>query len=234
MSMDPTDSPILTLDDDHDFNTLVKHIFKRHGIKVTTTETVEEFIAQLKETKPKLCLIDINLDRGFGAGFSLLQALRNKYGLSIPIIMLSRRKEDKDIIKALELGANDYIYKPIDDAFLLSKINHFLRHDQIQPLPYYKVSEKDSPCKLTWDSEIIGINEFGLTLRGSHFAAKGTRLYLDTRAHAEIFGDYEKIKLFVSKSWIDSQTHLYHSYCEYDYENEDLLAHIRSYLLTHT
>ncbi len=225
---------ILSLDDDVDFNNLLKLVLKKNGFKVSTTKTVEEFIAHLKKIKPSLCLIDINLEQGPGAGYSLLQAMRKKFDLTIPIIILSRRKDDEDIVKALELGASDYVTKPLDDDFLLNKINHYLKHENITPLPFYKVSESDSPCNISWENEIRSINEFGITLQGPHFVAKGAILKLSGQLAEEISGRKKPIKVYVNHSWIDETNHLYQAYCEYDYEDEDLLNHIRSYLLNHT
>ena len=225
---------ILSLDDDIDFSNLLGVVFKRHNLKIITTQTVEEFVTHLKKSRPSVCLIDINLDQGPGAGFSLLQAIRNRFDLSVPIIILSRRKDDADISRALELGANDYVSKPIDDAFLLNKINQYLKQEDIKPLPFYKVSDRDSPCLIDWSNDIVQINEFGLTLQSTHFIAKGTMLKVSGNFIEEIFGTTAPVKLFVNRSWIDSENHLYRAYCEYDYENENILNHIRSYLITHT
>ncbi len=224
---------ILSLDDDEDFNNLLHVVIKKKGFKIITTETAEEFIAQLKKKKPSLCLIDVNLEQGPGAGFSLLQALRKKYDLSTPIIMLSRRKDDEDIVRALELGASDYVTKPIDDDFLLTKINHYLKHEGMPPLPFYKVSDSDAPCELTWDNEIRAINEYGITLQGSHFIAKGTKLRISGDFIEEISGKKEGIKVFVHHSWILEANHRYQAYCEFDFEDAQLLGRIRSYLTGH-
>ncbi len=230
-NLDPNEPYILSLDDDPDFNRLLKVVFKKEGIKLITTTSVESFIIQLKQQRPVLCLLDINLEMGQGAGFSLLQALRNKFGLTVPVIILSRRKDDQDISRALELGANDYISKPIDDDFLIHKINHYLKHDNIKPLPFYKVSDRDSNCTLTWSNKIRHINEFGITLQSPHFLSKGTMIKIIGKAVEDIFGTHRPVRLFVNRSWIDEQNHLYQAYCEYDYENQENLNHIRKYLL---
>lgn len=228
------DTYILSLDDDQDFNNLLKVVFKKNGFNVITTSTCDEFIHQLKVKRPSVCLIDINLEQGQGVGFSLLQALRKNYDLTIPIIILSRRREDSDIVKALELGADDYVTKPLDDDFLLNKINHYIKHDNIPPLPFYKVSENDSQCTLSWENDIKSINEFGVTLQGPHFVAKGTLVELSGDFITEISGRPSGIKVSVNHSWIDETNHLYQAQCEFDYEDEELLEHIRGYLLNYS
>lgn len=225
---------ILSLDDDQDFNNLLQVVLKKNGFKIVTTSTCEDFIAQLKIKRPSLCLIDINLEQGQGVGFSLLQALRKNYDLTIPIIILSRRREDEDIVKALELGADDYVTKPLDDDFLLDKINHYIKHENISPLPFYKVSEHDSKCTLSWDNDIKSINEFGVTLQGPHFVAKGTLIKLSGDFITEISGRSSGIRVSVNHSWINETTHLYQAQCEFNYEDDELLEHIRGYLLNYS
>ena len=229
-----TDPYILSLDDDVDFNKILTHVLKRQGIKVTTTESVEDFIAQLKAKKPVLCLLDINLEVGQGAGFTLLQAIRKKFDLTIPVIILSRRSDDQDIVRALELGANDYISKPIDDDFLINKINNYLKRENVKPLPFYKVSEKDAPCQISFKNQIRQLNEFGITLQSPNFLSKGTMIKIEGAEVEAIFGTSKPIKLTVHHSWIDEVNHLYQAYCEYDYENEAILQNIRNYLLENT
>lgn len=224
---------ILSLDDDEDFNNLLKVVFKKKGLKIITTTTCESFIHHLKNKRPSLCLIDINLDQGPGVGFSLLQALREHHDLTIPIIILSRRRDDNDITRALELGANDYVTKPLDDDFLLNKINHYLKHDNIPPLPFYKVSENNGQCSVVWNDGIRSINEFGITLQGPHFIAKGTLIKLTGDFITEACGYNDGIKVSVNHSWIDEINHLYQAQCEFNYEDETLLEHIRGYLLNH-
>jgi len=224
---------VLTLDDDEDFNNLLKVVFKKHGFKIITTCTCQDFISQLKINPPSVCLIDINLEQGQGVGFSLLEAIRKKYDLSIPIIMLSYRREDKDIIRALELGANDYITKPLDDGLLIDKINQYLKDENIKPLPFYRVSENDENCTIMWDNHIKTINEFGVTLHGPNLMAKGTLIKLTGDFIKEISGNINGIKVSVNHSWIDEADHLYQAQREFDYEDENLLEHIRGYLLNH-
>ena len=222
---------ILCLDDDPDFNKILKHVLKKHQYFSIATETVEEFVKFLKNYPPKLCFIDINLDMGFGAGYALLQAIRNKMGLSLPIIILSRRRSLDDIAKALELGANDFISKPLDDEYLIRKVNQYLMKDDLPPLPIYMVSDKDKECHYTFNVQIAELSEFGITLVSEHFISKGTSIQLTGEVIQELTQSPKPIKVLITESFIAEEDHLYHCFCEFDYENEDLMNNVRTYIL---
>jgi len=227
----PAKAKILSLDDDADFNSLLKLVLKRNGFESITTQTPNEFAAALKTQDPDLCLIDVNLDVASGAGFSMLQAVRNTFGLEIPLIVLSRRSSREDIGKALELGANDFVSKPLDDVFLIQKINQYLRNPELKPLTYSKVSERDWPCEVTIDLAVQAVNEFGVTLTSDHFLSKGSYIELRGPLIQEIIKRDSPLKLSVNNSWIDEETKCYIAFCEFNYEDLQMMSTIRAYLL---
>lgn len=223
---------ILNLDDDPDFNRVLKVILKREGYQLISTTTAEEFAVKVKTEKPDLLLIDVNLDRGMGAGFTFVQAIRNKLGVELPVFVVSRRTAREDISRALELGANDFIPKPIDDTYLIQKISQYLHKKEIKPLPYAKISEKDWNCEFSYDLEVAILSEFGITLRGPHFLSKGTYLEVSGNLIGDINAD--KLKLTVNNSWMDEETRNYMAFCEFDSRDENLMAGVRSYILKNT
>ena len=107
------DVKILTVDDDVSFNKLMAAYLKKLKFKYIITSTSEEFLTTLKEKPPHLCFVDLNMDNRSGVGFQLIQAVRNKLGPDLPIIVLSSRSSSEDIDKAFECGASDYLPKPI-------------------------------------------------------------------------------------------------------------------------
>lgn len=98
---------VLTIDDNPDFNKIVKAILEKNNFKVITTTNAEKFLDNLKKISPDLCLIDLNLDKSMGEGFQLIKAIRNKKGFEIPLLVLSRRSSNDDISYALQVGATD-------------------------------------------------------------------------------------------------------------------------------
>ena len=222
---------IVNLDDDPDFNNVLRVILKKEGFQLFSATRPEQFAKLVKSVDPALCLVDVNLDVGQGAGFTFLQAMRNTLGLELPIFIVSRRTSREDISRALELGANDFIPKPIDDVYLIQKINHYLKRSELRPLPYFKISEKDWPCEFTYDLSINEVSEFGVTLVSGHFLTKRTYIEISGDFIKELTGQNNPLKGVISNSWINEETGAYQSFLEFDATDTDLLSSVRSYLL---
>jgi DNA-binding response OmpR family regulator len=224
---------ILSIDDDEDFNRILAHTVKKMGHEIITTTTPDEFTTQLKKLRPTLCLIDLNLDVALGAGFHLLQAIRTTQGYDLPLLILSKRKNQEDIAKALELGANDFVPKPLDDAFLEQKIKQYLNPStEIKSLPFFVVSEKDQDSTIHFNLEVESLNEEGLTLKGGYFLGKNSHINISGAMVEKIFS-IQKVKLTVQKSWVNDDTHQFHSFCEFDFEDEEVMPKVRNFILNH-
>ncbi len=125
-----TDDKVLIVDDDKDvLNTLYK-VIKSNGIDVDLSESGEDALAKLDETKYDCMLLDINMN-GIN-GFDVIKDLRGK-GNNIPIIIVSGRKEDYDTLYGLDLGADDYITKPFNPVVLGAKVKATIRRFKTGP-----------------------------------------------------------------------------------------------------
>lgn len=224
---------ILNLDDDPDFNNILRHVLKNEGYKLVSTKTPEEFAKKIKEKMPALCIIDINLDIGQGAGLTLVQAMRNRYGSAMPIFILSRRSDRETISRALELGADDFVPKPLDDTLLIQKINLYLKQEHISPLPYFKVSEKDWPLEFSYQLSIAEVSEFGLTLKSKHFLSKGTYVLLSGEFIQKLCRHFKPLKMTVNKSWMEENSNEYRAFCEFNPDDEELKSAVRSFILSY-
>lgn len=118
-----SDVKVLTVDDDPSFNKLMSVYLKKLKYKFLITTTSEDFLTTLKDKPPHICFVDLNLDNRSGVGFQIIQAIRNKLGSDMPIIVLSARSADEDISKAFDCGATDYLSKPVTIEELDSKIS---------------------------------------------------------------------------------------------------------------
>jgi two-component system, OmpR family, response regulator RegX3 len=87
---------------------------------VTSTEECERF---LEEHEPSLILLDINL--GSSSGFDLCKKLRQT--TQVPILFISARSSDDDVLIALNIGGDDYIHKPYTLSILLAKVKAVLK-----------------------------------------------------------------------------------------------------------
>lgn len=117
---------ILVVDDEEDLLELVQYNLTREGYKVHTAATGEEALNIANSSKPDLIVLDLMLP-----GVDGLEVARKLKGNSdtaeIPIIMLTAKGEEADIVTGLELGADDYIPKPFSPRILLARVRAVLR-----------------------------------------------------------------------------------------------------------
>jgi len=121
-----TKETILIVDDEQDIIELIKYNLKTEGYSILTAETGEQAIKTAKQSRPDLIVLDLMLP-GMD-GFEVTRYLRNtEETRDMPIVMLTAKGEESDIITGLELGANDYISKPFSPKVLTARIRGILR-----------------------------------------------------------------------------------------------------------
>lgn len=117
---------ILIVDDEEDILELIKYNLKNEGYTVLTAQSGELAIKVVKQSQPDLMVLDLMLP-GID-GLDVTRYLRNhEHTLDMPIVMLTAKGEESDIITGLELGANDYISKPFSPMVLIARIRSILR-----------------------------------------------------------------------------------------------------------
>jgi DNA-binding response OmpR family regulator len=119
---------ILVVDDDTRLQDGVRDYFEPYRYKISALFDGKNIEAGLKTLQPNIILLDVMLPGE--DGFSILKRLRNLS--QIPVIMLSARGEDVDMILGLELGADDYIAKPFNPRELLARVKTVLRRTPTQ------------------------------------------------------------------------------------------------------
>jgi len=119
---------ILIIEDETDIVEFVTFNLIRDGFDVISAKTGEEGLKKDLTEMPDLILLDIMLP-GLN-GLDVCRALKNKEQTHhIPIVMLTARNEDVDIITGLEIGATDYVTKPFSPKVLIARLRAILRHD---------------------------------------------------------------------------------------------------------
>lgn len=114
---------ILVIDDEEQIRNLLRIVLETNGYKVVEAETAKTGIQLAVNHSPSLIILDIGLpDKN---GHEVLLDLRKWF--SKPIIMLSVRDSEADIVKAIDNGANDYLVKPFRTGELLARIRAALR-----------------------------------------------------------------------------------------------------------
>jgi two-component system KDP operon response regulator KdpE len=120
------DHNILIIDDEVQIRRLLEITLNLNGYKVSEASTAREGIISAATHNPALILLDLGLPDE--DGLSVLVKLREWY--QNPIVILTVRNSEEDIIKALDGGANDYLTKPFRTGELLARIRMALRFSQ--------------------------------------------------------------------------------------------------------
>ncbi len=114
---------ILLVDDDPGIMAAVKQALAAHGYKMTTASDGEEALNMFEREAPELILLDLVMPRC--NGLEVCQRIRESS--TTPIIVLSIKGSEADIVSVLDLGADDYLVKPFRLAELLARIRAVLR-----------------------------------------------------------------------------------------------------------
>lgn len=116
------DYKCLIVDDDITIAENTAEYFNIFDIKTSFVTSYEEAVSFLEENETSLVLLDINL--GDRSGFELCKKIRQEFDM--PILFISARKSDDDILTALNIGGDDYISKPFSMSILLAKVKAVL------------------------------------------------------------------------------------------------------------
>lgn len=114
---------ILIVDDDPDLLALVGFALSQSGFVVVKAVDVPTALRVFAAETPDLAILDINLPGG--SGFDICEAIRRQS--RIPVMMLTARGEEEDLVRALDLGADDYLIKPFSPRTLLARVRALLR-----------------------------------------------------------------------------------------------------------
>ena len=117
-------SKILIVEDDKNITNTLTYYLQNEGFKIETAKNKNEGIEKIKEKTYNLILLDITLPDG--NGYEVYYELKKEK--NTPVIFLTALDEEKDIVKGLDIGADDYITKPFRTRELLSRIKNVLRH----------------------------------------------------------------------------------------------------------
>ena len=145
---------ILLIDDDSDLLQLTSHIFKNGGAQVFTARDGAEAIGKILTHNPHLIVLDIQMP-GIN-GFEVCQIIRQIS--SAPLIMLTAMDEDKHIVRALELGADDFLAKPFSAAVLTARANALLRRSNHVAENSSVIRYNDGRLKIDGERQQILIN----------------------------------------------------------------------------
>ena len=113
---------ILLVEDNKAITKALTYNLEQNKYKVLCAENVAQTLTILEQEKIDLIILDVTLPDG--NGFELYKTIKKKYGIST--IFLTAKDEESDVVKGLELGAEDYVTKPFSTRELIARINKVL------------------------------------------------------------------------------------------------------------
>jgi two-component system alkaline phosphatase synthesis response regulator PhoP len=117
---------VLVVEDDTDILELITFNLKREGYEVTGVTSGEEGVEAARKARPDLVLLDLMLP-GMD-GLEVCRKLKSDPDAShVPVIMVTAKGEETDIVTGLELGADDYVTKPFSPKVLIARIRAVVR-----------------------------------------------------------------------------------------------------------
>ncbi|MCL2624284.1 MAG: response regulator transcription factor [Planctomycetaceae bacterium] len=121
---------ILLIEDEADIREMIRLRLKKEGFDVLTADSGEAGLALVLERRPDLVLLDLMLP--IMSGFEVLRKIKAERTVSrVPILIVSARGEESDIVVGLELGADDFVTKPFTMTVLIARINALLRRSAL-------------------------------------------------------------------------------------------------------
>jgi len=176
---------ILIVEDEQDIRDLLIFNLQKEGFKVESADNGDSALSLIRKNNFDLILLDLMLP-GIG-GFDLTRILKNdKKTSETPILMLTAKGEESDIVKGLELGADDYMTKPFSIKVLIARINKIL----------IKSSNRSD------EANVLKHNSLSINLKARDVIVEGKKIDLT-------FTEFEILKLLASHSkWVYTRSEI--------------------------
>ncbi|QNP39565.1 response regulator transcription factor [Lysobacter solisilvae (ex Woo and Kim 2020)] len=121
-----TDARILMIEDEDDIAFLLRLMLERDGYQVEHAPDGRQALERFSAAPPALVMMDIMLP--YHDGLELIERLRATPGWErIPVLMLTAKSREADIVRALELGVDDYVTKPFQVEEVRARVRRLLR-----------------------------------------------------------------------------------------------------------
>ncbi|HUY74233.1 MAG TPA: response regulator transcription factor [Candidatus Dormibacteraeota bacterium] len=140
---------VLVVDPDSAVRREVRIACEQDGYLVIEAESAADALRQVAHSRPNVVLLEVTLPDG--AGFDVCRELR-KVDQSVPVIMMSTRSDEIDVVVALEIGADDYVGKPLRLRELVARMTAHLRRTRFE-------SAEATRSRLEFRDLLIDVNE---------------------------------------------------------------------------
>ena len=194
---------ILIVEDEANIRELLRLYLEREGYTVLEAENGVEGIKKWKSDKPDMLLLDVMMP--VMDGWAVCREIRAES--DVPIIMLTAKSETADRVSGLEMGADDYIVKPLEMPEVIARVRAVFR----------RMAPDDAPEKLSFDNLVIDKQAYDLVIKGKRVDAPPKEIELlyflasspnrvFTRAHLlddvwgfDYFGDTSTVVVHVKR-----------------------------------
>ncbi|HKF17715.1 MAG TPA: response regulator transcription factor [Candidatus Dormibacteraeota bacterium] len=140
---------VLIADPDSRLRSEIREAFRQDGFEVAEAATGEETLAKFERRRPSVVLLEVDLPDM--SGFDVCRELRRRGGL-VPVILISSRSEEADVVVGLEIGADDYVTKPVRLRELTARVAANLRRARID-------GPKSERVRMQFKDLLIDLNE---------------------------------------------------------------------------
>ena len=148
---------ILIVEDEANIRELLRLYLEREGYTVLEAENGVEGIKKWKSDKPDMLLLDVMMP--VMDGWAVCREIRAES--DVPIIMLTAKGETADRVSGLEMGADDYIVKPLEMPEVIARVRAVFR----------RMAPDDGPEKLSFDNLVIDKQAYDLVIKGKRVDA---------------------------------------------------------------
>ena len=148
---------ILIVEDEANIRELLRLYLEREGYTVLEAENGVEGIKKWKSDKPDMLLLDVMMP--VMDGWAVCREIRAES--DVPIIMLKAKGETADRVSGLEMGADDYIVKPLEMPEVIARVRAVFR----------RMAPDDAPEKLSFDNLVIDKQAYDLVIKGKRVDA---------------------------------------------------------------
>ena len=168
---------ILLIEDHESIINGLKYAFNVNNYNMIAKTTIKESIEYLENNKPEIIILDVSLPDG--NGFELYEKVIKEK--NIPVIFLTARDDEDDIIKGLNLGAEDYMTKPFSTKELLVRVNKIiLRNKKITLIKVKDISFDLDKMVVSKNNNIIELSSLELKILHLLFVNMGKVVTRDT------------------------------------------------------
>jgi len=157
---------ILVIEDETDIREMLSLRLKKERFIVSEAGDGMSGLKKALEEQPDLVILDLMLP--FTNGLDVLRKLRdNRKTAQLPVIIVSAKGEESDVVVGLELGADDYVTKPFNMSVLLARINALLRRLHTSEAPVKVVSA--GPIEIDTDRFLVTVDGEAVALTRTEF-----------------------------------------------------------------